>query len=240
MTNQSNPILRAGIYGALINIAGILLSGPLGLILVMQVHPNPPWETPQLWAENYHPVQTLPFFFGFFLLGGYMMMFAVIHQIAEEKHKALTLTALISTAAFVALIFFNYISQTTFLPALAKVYRPEYDPLITLLSFSNPMSLCWAIEMWGYALLGVSTILVAPVFRRNQIEKMTAGLMVANGVISLAGGFVTAANLSWVMTPAGMANYIGWNVLVLALAVFFALSMYGRMEQRLGVQAFGD
>lgn len=135
---------------------------------------------------------------------------------------------LISAAAFVALIFFNYINQTTFLPALARGYRPEYDPLITLLSFSNPRSLCWAIEMWGYALLGVSTILAAPVLRRNWLEKATAGLMVANGIISLVGGFVTSADLSWVMTPTGPANYIAWNVL--ALAVCFGVSMYRRMN----------
>ncbi len=221
--------LRLGIYGAIANIAGILLSGPLGLLLVGLVHPNPAWQSPQVWAQNYHPIQTFPFFAGFLLLGGYVIMLAVIHQIAEATDKVYTLAAVIFTAAFATLIFFNYINQTTFLPALARDYRPEYDPIITAFSFVNPRSLCWAIEMWGYALLGVATWLGAVVFKRSRIEKATAWLMIANGVISLVGGFLSAGNLGWVLTTPGYIFYGVWNVLVLFLSIFFLLSLRRRL-----------
>jgi len=221
--------LRIGIYGAIANIAGILLSGPLGVILVNLVHSNPPWQTPQLWAENFHPIQTFPFYGGFLLLGGYVVMLAVTHQLAEAKDKIYTSIALIFTTVFVTLIFFNYIIQSTFLPALARDYRPEYDPIITAFSFANPQALCWAIEMWGYALLGVATWLAAVVFNRNGIEKTTARLMVANGIISLAGGFVTAADLGWVLTAPGLVSYSVWNLLVFLMAIFFLLSLRKRL-----------
>jgi hypothetical protein len=221
--------LRLGIYGAITNLAGILLSGPLGLLLVALVHPNPAWTTPQVWAANYHPIQTLPFFAGFLLLGGYVVMLAATHQLAEAKDKVYTQIALLFTTAFVTLIFFNYITQTTFLPALARGYRPEYDPIITAFSFANPQALCWAIEMWGYALLGVATWLTAVVFKRNRVEKITAWLMIANGVYSLVGGFLSAANLGWVMTTPGLVNYSVWNVLVLFLSIFFLLSLRKRL-----------
>ena len=77
-----------------------------------------------MFAQNYHPVQTLPFFFGFAMITGYIMLLA-------------------------ALIFFNYICQTTFVPALSSDYRPEYDPIISTFSLANPRSLSWTIEMWG-------------------------------------------------------------------------------------------
>jgi hypothetical protein len=229
MMKTDSPTLRLGVWGTMVNAAGILLSGLIGLILVVLVHPSPIWQTPQLWAENFHPVQTVPFFFGFLLVVGYLIMMAVLHDSAEAQDKAHTLTALLRTAAFSALTFFNYISQTTFLPALARDYRPEYDVLISGLSLANPHSLCWAIEMWGYALLGGATLLAARVLRRNRIERLTAWLMVINGILSIIGGVVTALELGWVMAPAGFISYILWNAVVFAMAIFLMLSLRKRL-----------
>ena len=230
MKNQ-NTVLRLGKLGALINIAGIVLSGPIGLALILLLHPTPAWDTPTLWAETYHPIKTLPFFFGFLLVGGYILMMAAAHELAEEQDRVYTSIALLFTSGFVTLIFFNYISQTTFMPALARNYRPEYDALISGFSFDNPLSLSWAIEMWGYALLGVATIFAARIFTRNRTEKITAYLMIANGVISVLGALVAAANLGWVMTLPGLISYNAWNALVFALAVFFYLSLRKRMVE---------
>lgn len=232
VNTTQQKILKIGIVGAAINIVGVLLSGPLGVVLVSLIYPNPSWQTPKVWAENYHPIQNLPYFFGFLLLTGYILMMAVTHQLAEEAEKTYTIVALMFTTAFATLIFFNYINQTTFLPALAMNYRPEYDIVISVFSLANPNALCWAIEMWGFALFGAATCFAAPVFRRNTIEKITAGLMVANG-ISILGGFLSAANLSWVMTPPGIINYTVWNILVLVMAIFYLLSLRKRMEEQI-------
>jgi hypothetical protein len=229
--HTQKAVLRLGLAGALVNLAGILLSGPLGLVLVALVHPSPAWQTPQLWAKNYHPIQTVPFFFGFLLVGGYLVMMAVIHQLAEEQDKAHTSIAIMLSAAFAALIFFNYINQTTFLPALARDYRPEYDALISGFSVANPCSLGWAIEMWGYAVLGLATLFAARVFRRNALEKVTAALMIANGLVSVLGGFVTAVSLDWVMTLPGLISGNAWNVLVLALSLCYWLSLRRRLAE---------
>jgi thiol:disulfide interchange protein len=82
--------------------------------------------------------------------------------------------------------------------------------------------------MWGYALLGVATWLLAPIFNRSRVEKITAALMVANGVVSIIGGFVTAWSLGWVLTTPGVISYVGWNILVLALSIFVMLSLRQR------------
>jgi hypothetical protein len=220
--------LRAGIWGAALTVAGILLSGPIGLLAVMALSPSPAWVDAAGYAQHFHPLQTAPFFGGFFLVGGYVVLIAALYQLAEEQHKAYALAAVMFTAAFATLIFFNYINQTTFIPALAQDYQPAYDAAVSTFSLANPLSLCWAIEMWGYALLGVATWLTAPIFNRSRVEKITAGLMIANGVVSIVGGFVTAWSLGWVLTTPGVISYVGWNILVLALSIFVMLSLRQR------------
>ncbi|MCB9121698.1 MAG: hypothetical protein H6640_18395 [Caldilineaceae bacterium] len=209
-------------------VAGILLSGPIGLLAVTIVHPSPPWLDAASYAQFFHPIQTAPFFGGFFLVGGYVVMIAALYELADEQQKTNALIAVTFTAIFATLIFFNYINQTTFIPALVQGYRPEYDSAISTFSLANPLSLCWAIEMWGYALLGVATWLTASIFNRNRIEKITAALMIANGVVSIVGGIVTAWNLGWVLTTPGVVSYVGWNALVLALSIFVILSLRKR------------
>jgi hypothetical protein len=109
-----------------------------------------------------------------------------------------------------------------------QAYQPAYEPVISTFSLANPLSLCWAIEMWGYAFLGVATWLTASIFHRNRVEQVTAVLMVANGVVSIVGGFVTAWSLGWVLTTPGVVSYVGWNILVLALSIFVVLSLRKR------------
>ena len=229
---NTNPNHRIGIYASLLLITGIVLSGPLGLVVVTMLHPQPAWQDAQTQAANYHPIQVLPFFGGFLLVIGSGLLIATLYQLSAEKDKAVALLAVVCTAAFTSLIFFNYICQTTFIPALLANYRPEYATIVATFSFANPGSLCWALEMWGYALLGLATLLLAPVFNRSGwIEKTTAWLMILNGILSIAGGFITAANLAWVMTPAGLTNYVVWNILVVVLSIFVILALSQREQQ---------
>lgn len=229
-TTSQKAALRFGIIGALVTAIGIILSGPVGLALVTLLAPNPTWTDAATWAAHYHPLQTFPFYGGFLLVGGYVMTMAAIYQIAEAQDKTKALTAALLTAVFATLIFFNYVNQTTFLPALAANYAPELNPIIGLFSLANPNSLCWGIEMWGYAILGAATWLTAGIFRRNRVERVTAGLMIANGVVSILGGFITAWKLSWVFTTAGLVSYALWNVLVLALAIMMIISFRARQR----------
>jgi hypothetical protein len=230
---------QTGIYAATLLIAGTLISGPIGLLVVQATHPQPPWVDAATYVANYHPIQSMPFFAGFLLVLGSCLLIATLYRLAAPNDKARALLAVMCTAAFAGLIFFNYICQTTFLPALVADYRPEYDPIITAFSFSNPRSICWAIEMWGYALLGLATWLLAPSFHGSTVEKVTGGLMIANGVLSIAGGFITAVNLAWVMSLPGLINYIAWNVLMVVWGAFVIWSLRRRsaVDRRPGIAA---
>jgi hypothetical protein len=168
-------------------------------------------------------VQSVPFFGGLVLVFGCALLIAAVHQVADEPRKPATLVAVLATAVFTALISFNYVCQTTFVPALVRAYRPEYDPLISTFSLANPLSLAWAVEMWGYAFLGIATWFAASVFDGDGLEKVTRALMMLNGVLSVLGALVTAVDLGWVLSSAGMISYLGWNIVMLTLAVLLLL-----------------
>ena len=85
---------------------------------------------------------------------------------------------------------------------------------VSVLSMNNPRSLCWAIEMFAYAILGGVTWLVAPAFRE---ERAIALLLRTNGLVSVAGAVVTLFDLAWVQTPVGLGFYVAWNLLVVAI-----------------------
>jgi hypothetical protein len=162
----------------------------------------------------------LPFYFGFLLVGGMLMMIAghyLTYKEENEEYKFHLLLSIAWTTVFAALIFFNYICQTTFIHNLALHYKPEYDFAITTFSMSNPLSLCWAIEMWGYGFLGVATWLIAGYYRdRSNIIRV---LLILNGIVSLISPIYTIINVRWVMKSGGLIAYFAWNALMILMLI---------------------
>ncbi len=74
--------------------------------------------------------------------------------------------------------------------------------------------------MWGYGLLGVATWLTADYYKdKNNVIRW---LLVANGVVSVGTVVATVINVSWVMSPTGLAAYFLWNVLmIVVMAMIF-------------------
>jgi hypothetical protein len=221
MTKKVYPYNNLVFRGAIVALAGYFLSGPVASILVRQISPQPEWVSSEVFSQNYHVIQDTPYYFGFLLISG-MLMIAVGHYLNfngsnDTKGKFMLLLALCFSIVFCALISFNYICQTTFVRNLAIAYRPEYDPAIATFSMANTRSLAWAIEMWGYAFLGIATALSAGYYRSNNI--LLAVLMILNGVASFAGAVFTIAYASWVMTTGGLVAYIGWNILMITIMV---------------------
>jgi len=216
---------RTGRLAALGALLGVFLSGPLAVAWVSATHPQPSWRDPELFARHYHPIQLLPYAGGILLVAALIVLVSSLHASARAEEKPLTAAALVFTGAFAALIVFNYVAQTTYVPDLARRYQPTNAPIIAALSMSNPRSLSWGIEMWGWGLLGVATWLLSAVFGRSKLERAAALTFIANGPVSIAGALWTIARPGWVMTPAGLAAFGAWNTLLAAMAAltFFAL-----------------
>ncbi len=215
-------VLRVGLAAM---AAGSLLSGPVALLVVGAIHPQPPWRTAEEFARNYHPLQLLPFVLGLVLVSGCLATIAGLHQLADASRKARTTLALLFAAGFGALIFSNYVLQLTFVPLLARSYVPENGPLLAALSMSNPSSLAWGLEMSGYALFGVATWLCSAVFARDSaLSRAAAWCFVVNGPLSIAGAVGTALDREWLLAPGGLAAFAAWNLLVLVMSLLGALA----------------
>ncbi|HEX2660993.1 MAG TPA: hypothetical protein VHU40_22085, partial [Polyangia bacterium] len=91
-----------------VTLAGCLLSGPISLALVT-LHPQPAWQGAEAFARAYHPLQTLPYFTGFLLIGGAVALIAALQAMAPPELRARANAALGFAAAFAALIICNYI-----------------------------------------------------------------------------------------------------------------------------------
>ncbi|MEP6794579.1 MAG: hypothetical protein ABJB16_09660 [Saprospiraceae bacterium] len=206
--------------GAQVAFLGFVLSGPLGFLFVNSINPQPAWVSPAVFANHYSVIQDLPFYFGFFLIGG-MLMLVAGHYFNYKEGNALTKFRLLvsfgCTIIFCTLISFNYICQTAFVHNLALHYRPEYDFAIATFSMSNPMSFCWANEMWGYAVLGIATLLMVGYYRNKN--NVIRGLLIANGVVSLMSALWTIVDVTWVMSPYGLIAYFTWNILMIVMMI---------------------
>ena len=213
-------------------IFGVFVSGPLTLALVEATHPQPVWQGARVFSENVHPVQTLPFFGGFFLISGFVMLVGSLHALAGENLRARSSAALVFVAAYAALVCFNYVVQTTFVPTLARHYEPGNDALLGALTMSNPTSLAWGLEMWGYALLGVATWMVADVFGPGRVERLASWAFAANCPVSVIPAVLTALSPGWVMTTAGIVAFALWNALVLAMAALAFVALRHERSQR--------
>jgi len=223
---------RMGTSAAAGVLVGILLSGPVAVGLVNATHPQPPWQDARVFAQAYHPVQLLPYLGGIVLVVALVMLMASVHAVASESHRARTGAALVFTSAFAALICFNYVVQTTFLPELARHYDADNTSIIGAFSMSNPKSFAWGIEMWGWGLLGAATLLVAPVFRATAIERATALCFAANGPVSFAGALLTCVRPGWVMTLPGLVAFVLWNLLLSAMAALAWVAFRQRRQPR--------
>jgi len=206
--------------GALTALTGYILSGPVAFILVNIIHPQPAWISAEVFAKNYSTLQDLPFYFGFLLVGGMLMLAAGLYldyTREDIKIKFHLLVSLCWTIVFSALISFNYICQTTFVHNLALRYNKEYDSSIAAFSMSNPLSFCWANEMWGYGFLGIATLLMSGYYSGKN--KTIRFLLITNCFMSLLSVGLTIANINWVMTTGGLTCYFAWNVLMILLMV---------------------
>jgi hypothetical protein len=220
--------MRSGVYASAAVLGGVLLSGPLAVVLVEATHPQPAWSGGEAFARAYHPIQSVPYLGGIVLVLALVMLIAAIHAGAPAALRVRTGAAQVLTAVFATLIFLNYVVQTSYVPALARDRTPADDAILAMLSMVNPRSLAWAVEMWGWAFLGLATWLVAPTFAGSRLEDATRRAFIANGPVSIAGALLTALWPGWPMSLAGLILFAGWNVLLAAMAVLALLGFRRR------------
>jgi hypothetical protein len=196
-------------------LAGILLSGPIAVSLVEAFAPQPPWVDAATFARHYSWLQSLPYVFGFLILGGFVAFMAGLAGTGREEQRPLEHAALAFTAVAAALVFFNYVLQTAAVPQSLS----GDGAILSLMTMANPRSLGWSLEMYGYGLLGVGTALAAPLFERGGRQGRIRALLNANCVVSVVSAALVPLFPGWLLTPAGWVAGGVWNILVAVLMV---------------------
>lgn len=203
-----------------ISLLGFILSGPVGFLLVRIIRPQPEWTGAGSFAEHYHIIQSLPYFFGFLLLAGQLLLVLGHYELYSGQSRLIRfrlLIAVVLVVVFCTLISFNYIVQTTFVHNLAWNYQPAYDSAIQYFSMSNTLSLAWAIELWGYGILGISLWLLRDIYTPHF--KIISTLLWINLFSSIIPILWTILDVKWVLSPLGIGLYFFWNLLMILIMI---------------------
>ena len=224
--NRHSPH-RLGMAAAITTLLGIVVSGPLALLVVNATHPQPPWQDAALYARSYHPVQVFPYLGGLLLVVGLVLLVTSVHALADRELKPRTGTAQILAAVFATFIFFNYVVQTTYLPTLVTHYDDRYAATVSMFSMSNPN-----IAGVGDRDVGVRVHRRRYLARGAGVPRQPAGTADRAGVRRQRPGEhrrrpADHRRPGWVMTVPGLAAFAGWNLLLAAMAAL-ALAVFRR------------
>jgi hypothetical protein len=129
------------------------------------------------------------------------------------------LAAVAFTAVSASLIFFNYVLQTAFVP----LWLDKNESLVSMVTMANPVSLGWALEMYGYGILGVATGFAASLFGGSGRQRAIRLLLYANCLFSILGAVLFPALPGWVLSLPGMLLGGAWNVLIAATMILVIL-----------------
>lgn len=207
---------------SVISLLGFILSGPVGFLLVRMIQPQPEWTQASSFVEHYHIIQNLPYFFGFLLLAGQLLLVLGHYELYRTRSPLIRFRLLIAVflmVVFCTLITFNYIVQTTFVHNLAWNYQPGYDQAIQYFSMSNTLSIAWAIELWGYGILSISLWLLRDIY--TPFFKLISILLWINLISSIVPILWTILDVNWVMSTLGLGLYFVWNLLMILLMILF-------------------
>jgi hypothetical protein len=218
---MKNPVIaRYGIHIAWTNIAAVLLSGLIFPVITMIFYKQPAWEGPEVFIAHYHPFQTTTFFSGFLLVISSLLIFIVLYKNSDTANKIAGLSALMINAVFTPIIILNYILQITYVPYLAVHQPAGTADLLTAFTMSNPGSVAWALEMYGWGGIGLSYLVAALIFRNTGGERILKALFVTNGVCSIASAGMTSADMNWIFSKAGLVALVVWNLLIILIDIF--------------------
>ena len=222
-------VLQFGKMAVKINMAGILLSGLFFPLLTAFIHPQPKWQTPDLFIASYHWLQTATFFFGYLLVTGSVLTFIALYFLTEKNKKIIAFSGLAINIIFSGIVILNYIIQTTWIPYLAFNNPAETKFLIAAFTMSNPGSLAWALEMYGWGGIGLSFIFMSFTFESEGNQRILRTLFLINGITSVGSAILTSVDMNWIFSPAGFGALITWNTLVfiidLLLLKYFSVQL---------------
>ncbi|MCK5342404.1 MAG: hypothetical protein KAR20_03320, partial [Candidatus Heimdallarchaeota archaeon] len=180
---------------------------------------------------NFHMLQTLPYWFGFFLLVGNILFIVSASRLPTIRDKIHSSLSLVCVVIYGSLISINYAIQTTTIPAMVS----DSNPILETFSMVNPSSICWTIEMFAYAILGIAYWLVSVAFQGKSMLNIIKYLMIFNGVASVLGVLIPVIDPKLLLESESIFGYALWNLLIVLIMTLIIIAFRNK-KMRLNEQ----
>lgn len=115
------------------------------------------------------------------LLGiSFVVLMVSIHYIAESPKRICSHVAVVFASMYATLVSIVYYIQLAFV--MPRIARGETEG-IQLLIFEPFDSFLYAVDVFGYSLMSLSTLFAAAVFKLQGIERWIRWALIANGCL---------------------------------------------------------
>jgi hypothetical protein len=117
--------------------------------------------------------------------------------------KLFSMLGVIFACMYGVFISFNYFLQLSLM---------ESNPTdLALFDMYNPKSLMWVIEVLGYFFMGLSTLVVFPLFGSALLDIFIKIIFIVNGLLGIGGLIGFAFNLNINILMIGLMS---WNIIM--------------------------
>jgi hypothetical protein len=174
---------QVGFWSAVLATLGAI-AFTIAAVATAIVYPSGEWRGIAAFAADYHPLQTLVTELPVFLLAlSFVVLMASIHTITPDDRKILSLIGLAFALMYAAVLGASYYLQLA--AVRLSLLHGETDGLTPFI-LANPHSIVWAWEGYGYGMMCLATLAIAPLFGASRLERWIRALLLVNGAIALS------------------------------------------------------
>lgn len=222
---KNKKTLSLGIASAAAMALGILLSGPVGTLIVGITRPQPNWVDAKTFITNFDKIQALPFLFGFLTIVGSIIFITSLYRLSDDKKKEMMVPGLIFIGIFGTIASFNCLIQGIYLPNIVLSAIPGMESIISALTMTNPSSFPWIAEAFSSAFFGLALASTAVYFGKSKLDGLIRGLLIANAVVSFFPVIMILIDSSWFFSFYGLVCSFFESAIIICIAVMSTVSL---------------
>ncbi len=153
-------------------------------VLSSLVVPVADWQGIEAYAAAFRTLDVIPVVPPLLLAPAFVVLMASVHRCVADERKVLSLSALSFSVVYAAIIWIiDYVQLTV---VRQNILGGVTDGL-ALWAMPNMRSLFFALEAVAYGFMSLSTLVAAPLFGREGVERWVRWLFLANGFIGIGG-----------------------------------------------------
>ncbi|MHB8758381.1 MAG: hypothetical protein ACYC6V_10255, partial [Bacillota bacterium] len=215
----ASSLARVGFWAATLSTI-FIVAFDVGVAVPALTVGMQPWQGIEAFAATYRQggvlATVLP---SLFLAPTFLILAAHIHTSTAAERKLWSLLGVAFATVYTVIISLNYLAQLTIVRWL--LLRGETAGL-SMLVMGNPASFFWALEVLGYAFMGLAGVFIALALPKGRLERWVGGLFIANALLEIPGTIVYVATAD-AFHPLILASLGAWGVAFPAATALLAV-----------------